>query len=194
MTESPLKAVLADIDAINAEDPNLETDNGNSIAKELLYSQRMTTCLLSHWPDANEQLQIAVRAQHIKRWALKRTDFEAGRAGYMLWRKEQGKLHGELTRDLMLKNGYSEQQADEVAAILRKEKLKSNPLTQTLEDVACLVFICYYFDAFSNAHDEPKVIDIVQKTWRKMSDKAHNIALKTPLPAHLQALVAKALA
>jgi len=41
----------------------------------------------------------------------------------------------------------------------------------------CLVFLDYYFDDFSEKHSDEKVIDILQKTWRKMSDKGHEAAL-----------------
>jgi hypothetical protein len=81
---------------------------------------------------------------------------------------------------------------------LRKEKLKTNNDTQTLEDVACLVFLQYYFDAFAAKYtekdNEAKIIRIVQKTWGKMSDRGHEIALSLTLPDHLAALVGKALA
>ena len=39
--------------------------------------------------------------------------------------------------------------AETTACIIRKENLKSNLDSQTLEDVACLVFLQYYFDEFA---------------------------------------------
>jgi hypothetical protein len=194
MTNSRLNTVFSAIDAINSEDPNTTNVDGKNIPKELLYGQYMTECINKYWPNANELLQIAVRAQHIKRWHLKRTEFPEGKAGYLKWRIEQGKFHATLTKTLMLENGYSEDEAETTAKILRKEKLKTNENTQTLEDVACLVFLQYYFDEFSAKHTEAKIIRILQLTWRKMSDQAHDIALKLTLPDHLAALVGKALA
>ncbi|TYK65064.1 DUF4202 domain-containing protein [Colwellia echini] len=198
MTLEKLNNTLAAIDEINSQDPNTVTVNGESQAKELLYGQQMTDCLTQYWPDANELLQIAVRAQHIKRWQLKRTEFAEGKAGYYQWRIAQGKFHAELTASIMLEQGYSNEESEKCASILRKENLKSNPDTQTLEDVACLVFLMHYFNDFAAQYteqdNEAKIIRIVQLTWGKMSDKAHDIALSLTLPDHLAALVGKALA
>jgi hypothetical protein len=198
MTSSRLKAVLTAIDNINSEDPNQTMIDGISQPNELLYGQYMTNCIEQYFPQSNELLQIAVRAQHIKRWDLKRTAFAEGKAGYYQWRIEQGRLHAQLTKSIMLENGYNENEAESTACILRKEKLKTNDDTQTLEDVACLVFLQYYFDAFAAKYtekgNEAKIIRIVQKTWGKMSDRGHEIALSLTLPDHLAVIVGKALA
>ena len=198
MTSSRLTTVLTAIDKINSEDPNQTMVDGNSQPNELLYGQYMTTCLTQYFPQSNELLQIAVRAQHIKRWQLKRTEFEAGKAGYYQWRIAQGKFHAKLAKSLMLENGFVENEAETTACILRKEKLKTNTDTQTLEDVACLVFLQYYFDAFAAKYtetdNEAKIIRIVKMTWGKMSERGHEIALSLTLPDHLAALVGKALA
>jgi len=193
-----LSQVLSAIDEVNRHDPNKVEINGQSQIKELVYGQQMSQCLLEYWPEANELLQIAVRAQHIKRWQLKRTEFAQGKAGYYAWRIAQGKFHAELTANIMLEQGYSNEQAQQTAAIIRKEKLKTNEDSQTLEDVACLVFLMHYFDNFAAQYtavdNEAKIVRIVQLTWGKMSGKAHDIALSLTLPEHLAAIVAKALA
>jgi hypothetical protein len=198
MTSSRLKAVLTAIDNINSKDPNQTMIDGISQPNELLYGQYMTNCIEQYFPQSNELLQIAVRAQHIKRWDLKRTAFAEGKAGYYQWRIEQGRLHAQLTKSIMLENSYNENEAESTACILRKEKLKTNDDTQTLEDVACLVFLQYYFDAFAAKYtekgNEAKIIRIVQKTWGKMSDRGHEIALSLTLPDHLAVIVGKALA
>jgi len=194
---SQLSAVLSAIDAINSEDPNSTLVNGEAQPNELLYGQYMTTCLDQYWPNSSEFLQIAVRAQHIKRWHLARKDFPEGKQGYLNWRKELGKFHAQIAKTLMLDNGYTEEDAEKTACIIRKEKLKSNQDSQTLEDVACLVFLQYYFDEFAAKYtkvdNEAKIIRIVQLTWRKMSERGHEIALSLTLPDHLAALVGKAL-
>lgn len=194
MSGERLVAVLEAIDNINSEDPNSVEYNGQTIAKELLYGQRMSACLNEYWPDANEYLQIAVRAQHIKRWALLRKDYPTGKAGYLTWRKDLGLLHANLAKEIMLENGYTNDEAEKTFNIVRKAKLKSNEDSQTLEDVACLVFLIHYFAEFAAKHNDEKIIDIVQKTWRKMSLKGHEIALSLTLPPHLATLVSRALA
>ena len=85
-----LQSVLDAIDTINKADLNITVVDGKSYPKELLYGQYMSTCLEQYWPNANDNLKIAVRAQHVKRWHLKRTDFDLGKKGYLTWRKELG--------------------------------------------------------------------------------------------------------
>ncbi len=86
MTLPRLTAVHLAIDKVNSEDPNQTIIDGGSQPNELLYGQYMTTCLEQYFPQSNELLQIAVRAQHIKRWHLKRSEFEAGKASYQVHR------------------------------------------------------------------------------------------------------------
>lgn len=197
MTIDKLNNTLSAIDEINRQDPNLISYQGGNQAKELVYGQQMSNCLQCYWPEANEVLQIAVRAQHIKRWQLKRTEFSEGKAGYYQWRIAQGKFHAELTASIMLKQGYSVAESKQCAAIIRKENLQTDSATQTLEDVACLVFMMHYFDDFATKYikqdNEAKIVRIVQLTWKKMSPQAHDIALGLTLPEHLAAIVTKAL-
>jgi len=198
MTIEKLSNTLSAIDEVNSQDPNTIMIDGTSEAKELVYGQQMTDCLQQYWPEAKELLQIAVRAQHIKRWQLKRTEFPAGKAGYYQWRIAQGKFHAELTASIMLEQGFTNEEAEQCACIIRKEDLKTNTDSQTLEDVACLVFLMHYFDEFAAKYtkqdNEAKIVRIVQLTWKKMSDEAHDIALKLTLPEHLAVIVSKALA
>jgi hypothetical protein len=193
-----LKATITAIDEINSQDQNTISFEGISYPKELIYGKQMSDCLEQHWPNSSDTLQIAVRAQHIKRWYLKRTEFAQGKAGYYQWRIALGKYHAELTEKIMLEQDYSIELAAETASILRKENLKNNTKTQTLEDVACLVFLQYYFDDFAKKYtekgNEEKIIRIIQKTWGKMSDKGHDIALAMSFPDHLAKLIQKALA
>jgi len=195
---TPLLKTLSAIDEINNQDQNTMIVEGVSAPKELIYGKQMSACLEKYWPASDEILQIAVRAQHIKRWHLKRTEFAAGKAGYYQWRIALGKFHAELTEKLMIENGYNKDLAAQTASILRKENLKTNAHSQTLEDVACLVFLQYYFDDFARKYteknNEEKIIRIVQKTWGKMSEKAHGIALAMSFPDHLAKLIEKALA
>jgi len=73
----------------------------------------------------------------------------------------------------MQENGYSTDESMVAGAIVRKEKLRTNQNAQTLEDVACIVFLSYYFEPFAAKHSEEKIISIVQKTWKKMSEQGH---------------------
>jgi hypothetical protein len=72
--------------------------------------------------------------------------------------------------------------------------LKRDPEVQCLEDVICLVFLENYLVAFATQHDEAKFIDILQKTWKKLSSHGHEVALTLPMFPEARRLVEHALA
>ncbi len=77
--------------------------------------------------------------------------------------------------------------------MIGKQGIKREPDVQLLEDVACLVFLEYYFPDFAKNHDEGKLVDIVCKTWKKMSEAGRCAALSLTMPPELAGVVAKAL-
>lgn len=196
MEAERLNRALALIDAANAEDPNRETDGGREYPKELLYAMRMSEMLARIAPDASEAVQLAVRAQHICRWQLPRRDYPATREGYQRWRTTLYRHHADTAAALMREAGYDEEMVERVSRIVGKRGIKVDPETQLLEDVADLVFLEHYMAAFVAKHpeyDEAKWLDILQKTWKKMSPAGHAAALgKIELPEHLHPLVLKA--
>lgn len=195
MPDSPsrLDQTLAAFDAANAEDPNQELEQGQPHPKEWLYGRRMSDTLNNFCPDASEPLQLAARCQHIRRWDSPRSDYPDGRAGYKKWRSQLGLHHGKVAGEIMAKFGYDDATIRRVQDMLIKRGLKTDPEVQTLEDVICLVFLSYYLEGFAQKHDEDKLIDIIQKTWGKMSEKGHEAALKLPLSEPMGRLVHKAL-
>src|SRR5208337_284086 len=90
-----LQHTLDLIDAANREDPNLETVDGNSYPKELLYGQRMSAWLARVEPEPRETWQIAARAQHICRWEIPRDSYPMDRIGYLEWRKRLYRFHAD---------------------------------------------------------------------------------------------------
>ena len=181
-------------DATNAEDPNREPGpDGQPVPKELLYAQRMSACLTRVAPDAPEAVQLAARAQHIRRWAIPRSDFPMTRPGYHQWRNTLKKYHAELAGQLMQQAGYEPEPITRVQQLLQKQRLQDDPEVQLLEDVICLVFLEYYFLPFAAQHPEEKVIEIVQKTWPKMTERGHALALQLPFSPEALALITKAL-
>lgn len=175
---SKLTSVIEKIDAANSLDPNITLVGGEEIPKELAYSQRMTRTLNNFIANPSEALQIAARAQHIERWKSARSDYPDGRAGYKKWRSELGLFHASRCAELMEEVGFSEGEIERVKYLVQKRGLKRDEHTQALEDVICLVFLKYYFDDFAAKHSDEKIVDIVQKTWKKMSEKGHEAALK----------------
>jgi hypothetical protein len=180
-------------DDANRQDPHLERVGGEEVPKELLYAQRMTEMLNDFAPEASEALQLAARCQHIRRWEIPRETYPMDRKGYLLWRSDLKKFHSELASGIMRQHGYEEDTIQRVTEFLQKRRLKTDPEVQTLEDVICLVFLKYYFAEFSAKHPDEKIIEIVQKTWKKMSDKAHKAALQLSFSDREGKLIEKAL-
>jgi len=190
---SRLEDALSGFDAANAADPSTETVNGQSFPKELIYGQRMSARLASFAPGAPETVQLAARAQHIRRWEVPRESYPEGRAGYLKWRTDLYKRHGEIAGGIMKDAGYDADAIERVKTLLRKRGLKTDPDVQLLEDVICLVFLEHYFNDFARKHEEEKLTPIVQKTWKKMSEGAHRVALQLDYAAEDLALIRKAL-
>lgn len=180
-------------DKANEQDPNREEYQGKEYAKEVLYAIRMTDKLNSFAPDASEALQLTARCQHICRWEIPRDSYEMNRVGYLKWRQDLKKFHAEKAGEILKAVGYSQEVIDNVAFLLEKKQLKKNEETQTMEDVICLVFLEFYFEPFAKKYSEEKLIDILRKTWRKMSEKGQAAALKLPLSESSLTLVGKAL-
>lgn len=191
------KEAIARFDAANAEDPNKEVFEGKEHPKELLYAQRMTTWLDKYEPNASEALQLATRAQHICRWKIPRSEYPLGRTGYNNWRTTLAKYHGDIAAAMMKQVGYDENMCERLKALLMKDRIKlAGHDGQTLEDVICLVFLEFYFVPFAPQCNEPKLIGIVRKTWRKMSERGRDTALTLAprWPADLLETVKKAIA
>ena len=90
-----------------------------------------------------------------------------------------------------------QEEAADAATWVSKSGLKTNPGTQALEDAAVLVFLENEIEAFAAQHAEyprEKFVDILRKTWRKMSPRAQELARGLQLPSPISALVSEALA
>ena len=192
--ENKFKTAIALFDKANKEDPNTDISNGKVYPKELLYATRMTEKLNHFEPNASVPVQLAVRCQHICRWEIPRDAYKMNRKGYLSWRKDLAKFHANKSAEILKEVGYDDTLIDNVTFLLQKKQLKRNDDTQLLEDVVCLVFLEYYFERFSKKYAEEKLIDIIQKTWAKMSDKGHEVALQLNFSKESLALIQKALA
>ncbi|NOU00750.1 MAG: DUF4202 domain-containing protein [Gallionella sp.] len=197
MTKAFYQAAIAAFDSANAEDPNTEIFEGKSYPKELLYAQRMSQMQQRFAPEASEAVKLAVRAQHIQRWKIPRSDYPMGKPGYMRWRNTLYKFHAEIAGNIMQVVGYDNEMIVRVKSIVSKKELKSNSETQMVEDVVNLVFLEHYLLGFVAQHTEyeyEKWINIIKKTWGKMSSHAREFALSSmiKLPKALIPLIMKA--
>ena len=189
-----LENVQQKIDELNQQDPNKESVQGKEVPKEWIYGKRMTEMLFEYDPNPSPEMQIAARGQHVRRWHIPRSDFPMDRAGYLKWRTMVKIYHGEVLSELMREEGYSAESIEEVVKLVTKKKLKTDKPSQVLEDVVCLVFLKHYFSDFAKGHPEEKLLDIVRKTWGKMTDKGHQMALAFDFGSEELSVIQKALA
>ena len=177
----------------NAEDPNTVFAFGCVLPNEFLYGRRMSTWLAELRPDADAALQIAARAQHIRRWEHPREEYPMDRKGYLAWRRGLYTFHAEQVGALMESAGVDPALIERVSFLLHKKQLHDDADTQTLEDAACLVFLEHHIGKFAAKTDREKMIGIIRKTWRKMSEQGHEFALKLNFSPEVMALIGEAL-
>lgn len=186
---SPHERARALIDEAHAADPNRAADGRPA---ELVYGERVERWVTRLVPDASPALRLAARAQHLERWRVPRASYPMDKVGYHTWRRSLYTKQAERARELLLTSGVSEAEAADVATWVSKTGLKTNAGTQALEDAACLVFLENEIGAFAAQHAEyprEKFIDILRKTWRKMSPQAQAFALGLDLPSAIASLV-----
>jgi tRNAThr (cytosine32-N3)-methyltransferase len=180
------------IDAVHAADPHKTADGR---AAELVYADRMEQWVAKLVPETPPLLRLAARCQHLERWSVPRASFPLDRTGYLKWRKSLYARQAERARALLQQAGIDEPGAADVATWVSKTGLKTNAGTQALEDAACLVFLENEIGAFAAQHAEyprAKFVDIIRKTWRKMSPAAQQLAGGLVLPPGIAALVQEA--
>ena len=187
--------VIAAIDDANARDPKIAQIDGVAVPAELLYGRRMSDALTGMAPNASELLRIAVRGQHVERWTSPRAGYPPGRAGYLKWRNDLKDFHARRLNEIMSAAGYGPQEIARVGALVRKERLRSDPETQTLEDAACIVFFAHYIEDFlaKTDADSARLARILAQTWNKMSAAGHAHAGKLDLPPYVLALLKRGL-
>ncbi len=171
----------------------MAVEGAHSIPAGQLYGLRMSALLDRLYPDASELLQLAARAQHIKRWTVPRTDYPMDRAGYHRWRNDLKQKHAAWTAEILKSCGYTEGEIERVGSLIRKERLKQDAEAQALEDTACHVFLVHYASEFAAKHDDQKMAGILRKSWAKMSDHGRAMALRADLAPDIKRLIGIAL-
>ena len=187
--------VIRSIDQANGEDPNSEVVDGVAQPKEQLYGMRMQEWVEELDPGASEALRIAARSQHIRRWKIPRSDYPMDRKGYLRWRTTLYAFHADRAAEILRAQEYDAETIEHVRTLLQKRNLRTDTDVQTLEDAAALVFLVHHLDDFLKRDDigEEKAIDIIRKTWKKMTKRGHEAASALTLSDESTALLEKAL-
>ncbi len=186
------KAIEA-FDKTNSVDPNLIEIDGIKRPGELVYATWLSEWVVKLNPNASEELRLAARCQHIKRWEIPRSTYPEGLKGYNKWKKDLALFHAEEAGKILAIVGYDDLIIERVRAINLKKNLKTDNDVQTMEDSLCLVTLEYQIEGFSAKHDDEKMIGIIQKTWAKMSDRAKQEALKLKYSERVLGLIQKAI-
>ena len=189
------REALRMFDEAHREDPRKLTVGGEKVPWSLLYHRR-----LYHWVQrladpASESLLLAARCQHIRRWQIPRSRYPMDRSGYRRWRKTLLRFHAEQAHQILERAGYEEETIRRVQELVQKLRLKLDLEVQLFEDAICLVFLENEFVDFQAKHEEEKIIEVLQKTWKKMSSQGHRaaLALVKTLPPDAREVVGKAL-
>lgn len=193
MSGARFNAAIAAFDRANSEDPNLEIDGGVEYPREWLDAQRLSAWVERLEPNASEELRLAARCQHLQRWRIPRSAYPDGRVGYLQWRTQLGRFHADEAEKILRESGYGDDTIDAVRRINLKQGLHSNADTRTMEDALCLSFMQHELDRFALKHSDEKLVNILKKTWSKMSPRARAVAETLALPERLQKLLERAL-
>jgi hypothetical protein len=185
---------VAAIDAANAEDPTRVTVRGVEQPKELAHAALATAWLERLRPGAGEALRLAVRAHHLRRWAIPRTAYPDGRPGYLRWRTAVKQLHAVEVGRILGEVGYDQATIERVQDIVRKRGLGTDPEVQVLEDIVCLVFLETQLHDLAAKLAPDHIVEVVRKTLPKMSDEAKQAAMALDLAPDDRAVLKRAVA
>jgi hypothetical protein len=188
--DAALQRAIECIDAENARDPNIESGQ----PRELLYAQRLTAWVLKLAPGASETLRLAARCQHICRWMIPRASYPMTKAGYLRWRNDLKTFHARKAGEVLEKAGCPPEIIKKVQDLNLKKNFPNDPESRVLEDALCLVFLEFQLAELAAKTTEDKMINAIQKSWKKMTPAAHSHALKLPFTAEGKRLIDQALA
>jgi hypothetical protein len=182
-------------DAYNKQDPRSFIWEGMSEPQEYFFAVKLYEWVLKLDPEADEDLLLASRSQHIGRWEIPREDYPEGREPYLKWRKDLALHHAAIAGRLMKEAGYGDETLDRVKQIILKQRIKVDPDVQTMENALCLVFLQLQYEEFRKKYepDPEKIINILRKSLLKMDDKGHQFALILPYTKNGLELINEAL-
>lgn len=184
---SALERARAQFDAVHAEDPA-----GEAVRYHATLARWVE--LLVDTPS--EALRLAACAQHLGRWKNPRNAYPGGVAGYKKWRATVALRHAEDAARVLEAIGYDTNTRERVAELITKKRLGRDPEVDAFEDAICLTFLELEGDAFVRKTEREKAVDVVRKTWAKMTERGHTEAAKMipRMTPELRAVVESAIA
>ncbi len=186
---------VAGFDRFHREDSGRTVLDGEEVPRELAYSRRMAAWVERVDPDAGELLMLAAHCQHLRRFRLPRSDYPAGRRGYLTWRRAAAREHARLAGAVLRDAGYRREKIEKVQNLVLKRAARSQAAeAQTLEDAACLVFLEHDLEALAGRLGRDHTVQVLARTWPRMSKTGQEAALGLGLAPELRELLDEALA
>ena len=192
MHEDRLRRAIDAIDSANADDPSRIVVRGEERPKELAHAELVTEWVGRLVREPSEALLLAARAHHLRRWTIPRTSYPQGRAGYLRWRKALHEQHASDVAEILASVGYDAVTIERVQELVRKRGLGRDPEVQALEDALCLVFVETQLHDLAQRVEPEKMVGIVEKTTKKMSEPAIALALTLDIDPDERALLERA--
>jgi hypothetical protein len=190
---SPLDLAFAAIDDANAHDPTIVMVRGEPLPLALAHGRLADSWVVALRPDAADEVRLAARAHHLRRWEVPRTDYPAGRPGYLRWRRDQKARHAREVAGLLRDAGYDDAAIGRVQVLIERQGLGTDPDAQLVEDAACLVFVETQLASVAARLDHDHLVEVIRKTARKMSAAGLALVAELPIGDAEQALLAEAL-
>jgi hypothetical protein len=188
-----LAAAFQAIDAANADDPNTIAVRGRQRPKELAHAELAVEWVRRLVTEPSDALLLAARAHHVRRWEIPRSSEPDGRPGYLRWKRRLQQHHADVAGRVLTEAGVDPATVERVQAIVKKERLRSDPDVQALEDALCLVFVETQFGELSDQLGDDHMVEVVAKTLRKMTPAGREAALGLPLDDEAVRIVGLAL-
>jgi hypothetical protein len=180
-------------DEENGRDPNVVVVDEVAHPQELLYAERVTGWVLRLNPEASEQLLLAARSQHICRWTIPRHTYEMTRVGYLRWRSDLKQFHADKAAEILREVGYDPETIAKVRDLNLKKHLGRDPDCQVIEDALCLVTLQHQLADLVAKTERGKMIEILRKTWKKMSPLGREHALTLSFSEEEKGVIEEAL-
>jgi hypothetical protein len=185
------ESALEHFAASHQEDPRAIEVDGAQVPWSQHYHARLLHWVLDLDEAASIPLRLAAACQHVRRWKVPRSEYDEGRRGYRRWRSDLAQMHAGIAREVLELVGYGEATINRVDQLIRKLGLGRDPEVQLFEDAICMVFFENEFVDLAAKHDNEKMVDILRRTWAKMSPAGHQRAraLASDLPERERGLV-----
>lgn len=187
-------AAIRCFDEANSLDPHTEIVNGLPQPRELAYARRLSDWVSKLCPAASEALRLAARCQHLGRWKIPRATYPMTRGGYLQWRASLKQFHAEAGGEILRQLGYPDDFIRKVQELNLKQNFPNDPESRVLEDALCLVFLEHQFGELARKVSEEKLVNALQKSWKKMTPAARAEALKLRYGPREKSLLDRALA